>query len=167
MKKLLIILIFVLVLLFSLAIFTAARPNINASDAETLKKRHEKDANDASIYYSIPAKRILAIIAKESKGNQSAVGSAGEVGVMQLTKGAIDDVNKQFGAGYSVDNVKSDSRKNIYAGTGYLRILIDEFKLDLKKATRAYNAGASRVKWNPFAGYEYLLGVEANEKLFS
>lgn len=86
--------------------------------------------------YDVDPKLVAAIAQAESGGNQSAVSSAGAIGVMQLMPDTaatlgVDPYNKQ---------------QNIEGGTKYIRQLMDTFNGDVQKAVAAYNAGPKAVQ---------------------
>jgi soluble lytic murein transglycosylase-like protein len=116
--------------------------------------------------WGLPPRRIFGMIYQESAGKPGAIGSSGEVGLMQLMQGALTDVNKATGNSYTLDSVK-DAGQNIEAGTAYLFLLYRQFSGDIDKATQAYNAGAGAVRSNPDAGSEYLARVKQKEALFN
>ena len=91
----------------------------------------------ASQKYNLDPKLISSVIQNESGGNPFAISPKGAKGLMQLT----DTTAQELG----VKNVH-DPEENIFAGTKYLRQLLDRFKGNLKLALAAYNAGPEMVK---------------------
>ena len=79
---------------------------------------------------------IRAVIAVESCYQQRAVSPAGAQGLMQL----IPATARRFGVSNSFD-----AKQNIYAGTKYLRFLLDRFGGSMEKAAAGYNAGEGKV----------------------
>ena len=112
--------------------------------------------------FGVPYRRVLAIIAQESRGNASAMGPTGDVGLMQITQPAFTDSNNQWGFGYTYDQMTLPM-PNIDIGIGFLAILQGEFSGDIDKATQAYNAGAGAVKADPTASIDYLNSVKQIE----
>jgi soluble lytic murein transglycosylase-like protein len=147
--------------------------NNSTATAEPMYKYAEgfKTVNDfsASISeysasYSIPFSRIAAIIACESSGNPSPQpdpGAAGEVGLMQMTPGALKTVNSTLGFNWQMNDLH-DPDIAIHAGTAYLAILYGHTR-NLDNATRAYNAGLGHVAADPQAGGAYLNRVKMAE----
>ena len=90
----------------------------------------------AAAKYAVDPKLVSAVAEVESGGNQSAVSSAGAVGVMQLMP--------ETAAGLGVNPY--DMKSNVEGGTKYLREMLDTFDGDVKKAVAAYNAGPNAVK---------------------
>jgi len=91
----------------------------------------------AGEYYSIPMALVKAVIAAESAFKQSAVSSAGAVGLMQL--------RPRTAAAMAVNN-SLDPKENIFGGVRYLRIMLNRFDGDVALAVAAYNAGPSAVE---------------------
>lgn len=86
--------------------------------------------------YQVDPKLVAAVAEVESNGSQSAVSSAGAIGVMQL----MPDTAASLG----VDPY--DKQQNIEGGAKYLRQMLDTFGGDVKKAVAAYNAGPGAVR---------------------
>jgi hypothetical protein len=80
---------------------------------------------------------VRAVIAAESEFDQWAVSSKGAQGLMQL----MPDTARRFGVGNAFD-----ARQNIFAGTHYLRLLLDLFQGNVALALAAYNAGENAVR---------------------
>ncbi len=80
---------------------------------------------------------VKAIIKAESEFDQWAVSSKGAQGLMQL----MPPTARRFGV-----SDPFDARQNIFAGTQYLRILIDLFGGDVSLALAGYNAGENAVR---------------------
>jgi len=90
----------------------------------------------AARLHQIGVDLVKAIIAVESEFDQFAVSSKGARGLMQL----MPETARRFGVGDSFD-----ARQNIFAGTQYLRMLLDQFGGDVALALAAYNAGPNAV----------------------
>jgi hypothetical protein len=90
----------------------------------------------AARLHQIGTDLVKAVIAVESEFDQFAVSSKGARGLMQL----MPETARRFGVGDSFD-----ARQNIFAGTQYLRILLDQFGGDVALALAAYNAGPTAV----------------------
>jgi soluble lytic murein transglycosylase-like protein len=119
--------------------------------------------DQASAIYGIPAIRILSHILVESDGDPGAIGQAGERGLLQLTQGALVDVNQNFPLAISWDDLL-DPSKNIYAGTAFLSLQRRRVGGDLDLASEAYNAGAAAVQKNPNVDTAYLNKVLSTEQ---
>lgn len=92
---------------------------------------------EAAALYSLPVELVLAVIKVESNFNAQAVSKKGALGLMQLMPTTATDlgVTDAF-----------DPRQNIFAGTRYLRWLVNEFDGHLTLAVAAYNAGVGTVR---------------------
>lgn len=107
--------------------------------------------------YGVDKNLILAVIAQESSGNRDALGKAGEIGLMQILKPAMTDVNQMFG--YSYDFVELwTPEKNINVGSKYLGLMMSQTE-NVTRALQSYNAGATTVKNNPNASIDYARSV--------
>jgi hypothetical protein len=79
---------------------------------------------------------VRAVIGVESEFDQWAVSSKGARGLMQLMPATA----RRLGV-----HDPFDARQNIFGGTQYLRILLDQFGGDVRLALAAYNAGENAV----------------------
>jgi soluble lytic murein transglycosylase-like protein len=98
----------------------------------------EFDAHiDAAVaLHGVSRDLVRAIIQVESAFDNLAVSSAGARGLMQLMPATAC----RFGVTDSFD-----ARQNIFAGTRYLRILLDTYGGDVSLSAAAYNAGEGAV----------------------
>ena len=86
---------------------------------------------------------VIALIWKESAFNDAAINpSTTATGLMQVTKGAVDDVNNNTPQGihFSYDD-RQDAAKNIECGTYYLDLRIGWANGDVKKGLEGYGTG--------------------------
>ena len=96
---------------------------------------------------------VKAVIKQESDFQSWQVGNAGEIGLMQITSGAVRDWEKATGAECTFRSMLFDPRLNIEIGTWYLARGLKEWK-DYRDAEvlalAAYNAGPGQArKWAP------------------
>ena len=100
----------------------------------------------ASKKFGLSKNLIYAVIGQESAGNSNAVSPKGARGLMQL----MTNTAKSLG----VTNV-FNPKENIFAGSKYLKKLLDKFDGVLELALAAYNAGPNAVeKYNGIPPYE-------------
>ena len=91
---------------------------------------------EAARMHQVSPDLVKSVIAVESEFDQWAVSSKGARGLMQL----MPDTARHLGVADPFD-----ARQNIFAGTQYLRGLLDQFGGDLALALAAYNAGPNAV----------------------
>jgi len=103
-----------------------------AGEAQTF----EGFIREAAHRYNVPTSLVRAVIRVESNFRPRAVSSAGAKGLMQLMPGTAAEMGAS-----DVFN----PRQNIFAGTRYLRVLINKFRGDAKLAIAAYHAGPGIV----------------------
>lgn len=92
---------------------------------------------EAAEKHGIDPRLLVAVARRESAFNPRAVSRVGAQGLMQLMPATANflGISDSF-------NV----RDNIFAGTRYLRILLDTFRGDLDLTLAAYNAGPGAVR---------------------
>lgn len=96
----------------------------------------DTDIEAAARLHQVSPELVKAVIAVESEFDQWAVSSKGARGLMQLMPATA----RRFGVADPFD-----ARANIFAGTQYLAILLDQFAGDVTLALAAYNAGPNAV----------------------
>lgn len=93
---------------------------------------------------SVSTELLLCLIWKESSFNpkeKSTKSSA--TGLMQMTTGAVEQVNKSTPKGVHFSHSEmTDSAKNIQCGTYYLKIRIEWAKGDITKGLNGYGTGS-------------------------
>jgi len=92
--------------------------------------------DNAARAHGVEARLIHAVIRAESGYNTAAVSNKGAIGVMQL----IPATGQRYGA----INLR-DATENIFAGTRYLRDLLNMFHGNVELALAGYNAGENAV----------------------
>ncbi len=121
------------------------------------EKKYESYVQEAYETFDINPNLVMAIIQKESSGNQDTKGSSGEYGLMQLKggiNGAIADITNEntgrcYGLCYTYYNHDwvTNPKTNVYLGTCYLKCLREIYKItDPKLVLAAYNAGPTLIK---------------------
>ena len=94
---------------------------------------------EASQRFSIPEAWIRAVLVAESAHDIGAVSSAGAMGLMQVMPGTWAELRIQHRLG----DDPYDPRDNIFAGTAYLRQMLDRFG-SIGAMLAGYNAGPGR-----------------------
>jgi len=92
--------------------------------------------HEVSRQHNLPPSLIKAVIRVESNFNPEATSPKGAQGLMQLMPGTAEDLQ--------VVN-PYDAQENVWAGTRYLKMLLEKFNYRLPLALAAYNAGPKRV----------------------
>ncbi len=105
---------------------------------------------------------IKAVILQESGFRSLARGRAGEVGLMQVTPGAIRDWERRTGFRLGSPGLAFDARLNIEIGAWYLAHAVAQWQSaqdPLVPALSQYNAGRrNALKWH--AGNSHGVGLE-------
>ena len=101
-----------------------------------LTSMYDQHVEAAARVYQVNPDLVRAVMGVESEYDQWAVSSKGARGLMQLMPGTA----RRLGV---LDSF--DARQNIFGGTQYLRILLDQFQGDVTLAVAAYNAGENAV----------------------
>jgi soluble lytic murein transglycosylase-like protein len=105
-----------------------------------------KLAEGDKVTQSFTKDEIERLIFKESSGNANAeVNNEKEhsLGLMQVGKLALDDVNKMYGTNYKFDDLRN-ADINREVGTNYLNILLKKYG-NKELALAAYNYGMKNV----------------------
>ncbi len=108
--------------------------------------RWRDDAVHAGTTHGVSPQLVLAVIWQESAGVETAKGSAGEIGLMQVKNVAAED------AGFN--SAPWDPRSNIFVGTAYLALQIRRMG-NIFDGVRAYNQGETGARRSPSAGFQY------------
>jgi soluble lytic murein transglycosylase len=113
----------------------------------TLPLKHEDVIRQQSDEKGVDAALIAAVIYSESKFSD-ATSSAGARGLMQITPGAAEFIERQSGAtSFEMEDL-SDPEINIRYGTFLLKELLERYDGDEAAALAAYNAGPGNAdKW--------------------
>ena len=83
---------------------------------------------------------------QESGGDQSAVSSAGAVGVMQVMPDTAPEAAKLAGVKWDPQAYRTDANYNRLLGIAYLSEMLRRYDGDVEKALAAYNAGPGSVE---------------------
>jgi len=98
--------------------------------------QYDSHIEAAASVYGVAAELVRAVIRAESEFDAYAVSSKGAQGLMQLMPATA----RRFGV-----TDPFDARQNIFAGTQFLRLLLDLFDGDVALALAGYNAGENAV----------------------
>ncbi len=117
------------------------------------RQRYDNLILEAATRNHVPPLLVKAVIARESSFNPYARGAAGEIGLMQITAGAVSDWARITGHDVPLTGLLFDPTLNIEIGTWYLgRALAQwrEYRDAERLALAQYNAGRERAKdWAP------------------
>ena len=114
--------------------------HFNGSSGPIFKSRYDAIIVEASKKFDVDAALVSAVIKAESDFNSREVSNKGARGLMQLMPATA----QRFGVANSFDPAE-----NIYAGTRYLKWLLQTFDGNADLAVAAYNAGEGNVwKYN-------------------
>jgi hypothetical protein len=97
---------------------------------------YDHHVQEAAQLHQVSPDLVKSIIAVESEFDQWAVSSKGARGLMQLMPATA----RRLGVADTFD-----ARQNIFGGTQYLRMMLDQFGGDVDLALAAYNAGPGAV----------------------
>ena len=97
---------------------------------------YDHHVEEAAALHQVSADLVRSVMAVESEFDQWAVSSKGAQGLMQLMPATA----RRLGVSDSFD-----ARQNIFGGTQYLRVLLDQFGGDVALVLAAYNAGPNAV----------------------
>lgn len=100
--------------------------------------------NRYSKEFGVEAKQVLAILKRESAGDEKAVSKAGARGLMQLMPDTFEEVKRELKLPKDADIF--DPEINIRAGTYYFSKMMKQFNGDVNKALAAYNWGPGNVR---------------------
>lgn len=120
------------------------------------ERRFDRQISVAARKYQIEPALVKAVVWQESKFAESARGSAGEIGLMQLRKPAAEEwAETERLAVFSHEHL-FDPASNVLAGTWYLSKLLKRYihtDNPLAYALADYNAGRTHVlRWMQGAG---------------
>jgi soluble lytic murein transglycosylase len=89
---------------------------------------------------------VYGLIRQESRFVMDARSHVGASGLMQVMPATAKWTAKKIGmTGFTPDQI-TDREVNVAIGTGYLKLVLDDFEGSMPMATAAYNAGPSRPR---------------------
>ncbi|WP_428654582.1 murein transglycosylase [Photobacterium satsumensis] len=96
----------------------------------------------------LPVTTMMALARQESALNIEAVSPVGARGLMQLMPATAKETAKKLGRNYEGKSSLFDPGVNIRLGSGYLKMMLEQYDNNRIFAFAAYNAGPSRVtRW--------------------
>jgi soluble lytic murein transglycosylase len=115
--------------------------------------RYDDVIRECASRHGVSACFVKAVIWKESRFLSDTVGGKGEVGLMQITRGAVVEWAEAQGRPVPVRGLWFDPRLNIEVGTWYLARAMNRWRgyesMEVL-ALSQYNAGQSRAeRWAP------------------
>lgn len=115
------------------------------------ERRYNGIIRDAAAEFGVEYELIKAVIWQESRFDETAVGEAGEIGLMQLMELAAFEWADEHGVHDFEHSHVFDPRTNILAGTYYLKTRLARYPHTddpLPYALADYNAGRAHVlRW--------------------
>ena len=105
---------------------------------------------------------LLAIIKTESQFNPNAIGSAGEIGLMQIKPATAKWICKKVGIHWRGAEALKDPAYNVMVGSYYFKYLKKTLNSKSLKYISAYNMGVSGFKRNTSNEYPYFDRVIEN-----
>lgn len=127
-------------------------PGYGLSAVPSQVDRWQLQARNAASRYGLPWEIVLGQIWTESAGDPNAYGSAGEIGLMQLKKIAIQDI-QQNGYG-TFDDWAVNPATNVRAGAAFLDLQLRRTG-DIGQALGAYNQGYRGARERPVLANRY------------
>lgn len=88
---------------------------------------------------------VVAVIQRESRGNQYAVSDKGALGLMQVMPSTAKKVAQNLGVSYQEWRLLEDTAYNIKLGTAYLDAMLLRYDGSVVLALAAYNMGPCKV----------------------
>jgi soluble lytic murein transglycosylase len=103
---------------------------------------------------------VYGLIRQESRFVMDARSNVGAAGLMQVMPATAKWTARKLGMGNFQVSQLNQMDTNIAIGTGYLKLLLDDFNGSMPLATAAYNAGPSRSRaWRGASGGPVLEGA--------
>ncbi len=122
------------------AMLAAAAPpsplGIEPARSRPTRRQLETYIDAAATAHGVRRELVWAVIQAESSFDHDVVSPSGAVGLMQLMPATAE----RFGAQDPLD-----ARQNIFAGTRFLKRLLDTYAGDVSLSAAAYNAGETAV----------------------
>ena len=101
---------------------------------------------EQSTKYGFDPVFLMAVIENESSFNPEIVGSAGEIGLMQITPQTAEWISKKYDLPWKGARSLKNPATNIRIGAAYMAYLREQFENRSQLYLAAYNMGSSNVK---------------------
>jgi soluble lytic murein transglycosylase len=135
-----------------------ARSEIDLAQRYPMPYRSEVLAKSAEL--GLDPAYVYGLIRQESRFIADARSSVGASGLMQLMPTTARWTAKKIGVAFSAETI-TDRDVNLKIGTGYLRLVLDDFDGSELMAAAAYNAGPNRSRhWREGAPLEPAIWAE-------
>lgn len=135
--------------------------SIKKAASDTDKRAYMAYAEEVAKKEGIDPNVMKGLIQRESEWNPEAIGSVGEIGLVQMRPTTVGDVG-----GHPEDLF--DPYKNIEYGAKYFKTLLDRYDGDYNKALMAYNGGMGNLDRGTVsdAAKNYSIEVQRNAEAF-
>ncbi len=134
------------------------RNEIDLAQRFPMPYRSEVIAKSAEL--GLDAAYVYGLIRQESRFVADARSSVGAMGLMQLMPATARWTARKIGLPFSADTI-TDRDVNLKIGTGYLKLVLDDFDGSQLMAAAAYNAGPNRSRrWREGALLEPAIWAE-------
>lgn len=127
---------------------TYARERESLSLTDEPLYQYVKTAYESAIQYEIDPLWVLAMIWQESRFKPESKSGKGAIGIMQI----MPSTGEEYGA---TKEDLLDPKTNISVGVSYLNDLKEDYNLDLRMATIAYNQGIGNVRRGKYRTWYY------------
>lgn len=124
---------------------------LNVVETSLPKKYHSKTEKITKTVlaeatkYDIDPVFLISVIKTESSFNPIAVGTSGEIGLMQLMPKTGEFIAKKIGMKYHGAKTLRDPVKNIKLGAAYFNYLRGKFEYQANRYVPAYNVGPGTI----------------------
>lgn len=158
------------IIIITLLYGTKKNQEVKANAAKVPKevKKWKDEINIFAAKYDVPADIAYSVLWHESAGNVNALGSAGEIGLMQLKPIAVTDVqvSNPNDIKVNITGWRENPVKNIEVGVAFLRLMFERTG-NWQEALRAYNQGKKGKEENPKKADNYLSAIQEKRKFFT
>lgn len=126
-------------------IFTSEKTRQEIDFAQRFPTPHRSEVAAATQEVGVEAAFVYGLIRQESRFITDARSGVGASGLMQVMPATARWTARRLGIPYSQDMI-TDKATNLRIGTGYLKLVLDDFGGSQAMAAAAYNAGPNRPR---------------------